>query len=55
MMSPFCASLLHKNWRQFFLHDDEYFEYLLGDHGYLNEEMFIIWRIGRGEIGPNDD
>jgi hypothetical protein len=44
---------LHKNWRQFFLHGDEYFEYLLGNHGYLGEKMFIMKRIGRCEIGSN--
>jgi hypothetical protein len=37
------------------LHGDEYFEYLLGNHGYLSEEMFIMWRIGRCEIGFNVD
>jgi hypothetical protein len=35
------------------LHGDEYFKYLLGDLGYLGEEMFIMRRIGRCEIGPN--
>jgi hypothetical protein len=39
---------------QFFLHGDEYFEYLVGDYGYLSEEMFIMRKIGRHEIGPND-
>jgi hypothetical protein len=37
------------------LHGDEYFEYLLGDPSYLGEEMFIMRRIGRCEIGPNAD
>jgi hypothetical protein len=37
------------------LHGDEYFEYLLGDHGYLGEDVFIMKRIGRCEIGPNVD
>jgi hypothetical protein len=36
------------------LHGDEYFEYLVGDYGYLSEEMFIMRKIGRHEIGPND-
>jgi hypothetical protein len=35
------------------MHDDEYFEYLLGDPNYLGENMFIMKRIGRGEIGLN--
>jgi hypothetical protein len=26
----------------FFVHDNEYFEYLLWDLGYLGEEMFIM-------------
>ncbi len=46
---------LHKNWHQFFLHGDKYFEYLLGYPGYLGEEMFIMRRIGRCEVGPNVD
>jgi len=37
------------------LHGDEYFEYLLGDPSYLGEEMFIMRRIRRSEIGPNVD
>jgi hypothetical protein len=27
----------------FFVQDDEYFEYLLKDLNYLGEKMFIIW------------
>jgi hypothetical protein len=37
------------------LHGDEYFEYLLGDNGYLGEQMFIMKRIRMLEIGPNVD
>jgi hypothetical protein len=37
------------------LHGDEYFEYSLGDLGYLDEEMFIMRRIGRYEIDLNVD
>ncbi len=48
-------SKLHKDQCQFFLHGDEYFEYLLGDLGYLGEDMFIMKRIRRCEIGPNVD
>jgi hypothetical protein len=47
-------SELHKNWCQFFLHGDEYFEYLLRYYGYLSERMFIMRRIGRHEIVHND-
>ncbi len=32
---------------------DDYFKYLLGDLGYMGEEMFIMWRIGRQELMPN--
>jgi hypothetical protein len=38
-----------------FLHDDEYFEYLLENLWYLSEKMFIIKRIKKCEIGPNVD
>jgi hypothetical protein len=34
------------------VHDDEYFEYLLVDLGYLGK-MFIIKRIGRCEVAFN--
>jgi hypothetical protein len=27
----------------------------LRDHGYLGEEMFVMWRIGRREISFNAD
>ncbi len=37
------------------MHGDEYFEYFLGDLGYLDEEMFIMRRIGRCEIDLNVD
>jgi len=40
---------LYKNWRRYFTHSDEYFEYLLGDPGYVGEDMFIMRRIGRRE------
>ncbi len=56
MMSPFCVSLSYiRICIKFFLRGDEYVEYLLGDLGYLSEEMFITRRIGRCEIGLNDD
>jgi hypothetical protein len=31
------------------------FEYLLRDHGYLSEEMFIMKKIERCGMGPNVD
>ncbi len=43
---------LHKNWHQFFLNDDDYFEYFLGNLN-LGEKMFIAKKIGRRETGPN--
>jgi hypothetical protein len=33
------------------LHDDKYFEHFLGDLGYLSEEMFVMRRIGKCEVG----
>jgi hypothetical protein len=38
-----------------FLQGDEYLEYLLEGLGYVGEEMFIMRRIGKLEIGPNVD
>jgi hypothetical protein len=35
------------------VHDDEYFEYLLVDLGYLGKKMFIIKKIGRCEVALN--
>jgi hypothetical protein len=35
-----CESNLYKNWCQFFVHTNEYFEFLLGDLGCMGEEMF---------------
>jgi hypothetical protein len=37
------------------LYGDEYFNYVLRYHGYLSEEMFIMKRIRRCEIGLNVD
>ncbi len=47
-------SKLYQNWHQFFVHDDDYFKYLLRDLDYLGEEMFITG-IGMCEVGPNVD
>ncbi len=38
-------SSVYKDWCQYFNHKDEYFEYLLGDLGYMGKEMFIMCRI----------
>lgn len=41
---------VYNNWRHCFAHEDEYFEYLLGDPGYIGEEHFIMRRIGVLEL-----
>ncbi|KAL3700924.1 hypothetical protein R1sor_018946 [Riccia sorocarpa] len=46
---------LYKNWRDYFQHDDDYFEYLLGDPGYVGEEQFIMRRVGQREAYEGDD
>ncbi len=32
------------------MHDDGYLEYLFGNVGYLNKEMFIMMKIGSCEV-----
>ena len=49
------SSKLSKQWRNFFTHDDDYFEYLFGDPGYVGEDMFIMRRIGQREMTDDDD
>ena len=36
-------------------HIDQYIEYLLGDMGYLGEEMFIMQCIGQHEVSLSID
>jgi DDE superfamily endonuclease len=48
-------STLYREWRDYFVHDDDYFEYLLGDPGYIGEEMFIMRRVGRREVPDESD
>ena len=43
-------SELHRNWRLYFRHDDNAREYVLGDPGYMGEEMYIMRRIGVREV-----
>jgi hypothetical protein len=45
---PWCEhfSALYQKWQQYFTHDDEYFEFVLGDPQCMGEEMFIMRRIG---------
>jgi hypothetical protein len=37
-----CQSNLYKNWCQFFVHIEDYVEYLLWDLCYVGEEMFMV-------------
>ncbi|CAK5164851.1 unnamed protein product, partial [Aphanomyces euteiches] len=48
-------SNLYKRWRDYFTIEDDYFEYLLGDPGYIGEEMFIMRRIGDREVHEDAD
>ena len=45
-------SELYQNWREYFEHTDQYFEYLLGDPGYIGEEMFVMHRIRPRTVRP---
>jgi len=44
---------MYVNWYKHFAHTYEYFEYLLGDLGYMGEYMFIMWQIGWCELSLN--
>ena len=48
---------MYRMWRHFFVHDDarQYFEYVLGDAGYVGTEMFIMRRIQGQEMGADID
>jgi hypothetical protein len=48
-------SELYNNWRRYFTHTDGYFEYLLGDPGYVGEGMFIMRQIGRREVAEGGE
>jgi len=37
---------VYKDWHQYFTHKDDYLKYILGDPGYMGEEMFIMHKIG---------
>ncbi len=41
-----CEYDLYKNWHECFMHTNDYFEYLLGDLGYMDEEMFVMRNLG---------
>ena len=49
------SSEFHANWREHFRHDDVYFEYVLGDPGYMGEEMYIMRRIDKSETMADGD
>ncbi len=42
--------LIDKNWCQYFVHTNEYFEYLLGDLNYMGRDLFVMCCIGRHEM-----
>ncbi len=48
-------STLYKERHQYFIHEENYFELLLGDPNYMGEEMFIMKRIERWELAPNSN
>jgi hypothetical protein len=45
-------NIVYQQWRAHFHHEDNYFEFLLGDPGYLGEDHFIMRRIGLHEVEP---
>ena len=48
-------SELAANWRDFFTHRDDYFEYILGDPGYQGLEAFVMRRVAPRELEENHD
>jgi hypothetical protein len=49
-ISIFHQSNIHKSWRYYFIHTNEYFEYLSGNLGYMGEDMFVMHHIKRREL-----
>ena len=49
------ACNMYGAWRDYFAHDNanQYFEYVLGDSGYVRTEMFILRRIQDQEMGAD--
>jgi DDE superfamily endonuclease len=43
-------SELYVSWRDYFTHNGEYIEYLLGDPGYAGADMFVMRRIRVHEV-----
>jgi hypothetical protein len=41
-----CQSDIYKSWHQYFVHADEYFEFLLGDLGYTGKDLFMLRHMG---------
>jgi hypothetical protein len=50
-----CKLNLYKNYYQFFLDMKKHLEYLLGDLGYMREEMFVIQRLVKCELAIKHD
>ena len=51
------ASSLNRNWRDYFTHTNNYFEYVLGDPGYQGRDQYILRRLRRQEqnlLADND-
>jgi hypothetical protein len=38
---------VYREWREYFIHWNDYFKYFLVDPRYLGEEIFIMRRMGR--------
>lgn len=56
MMLLVCGLLsLNSNWRMCFMHIYNYFEYVLGDHGYQGMDQYIVCRLGHHKVPKNDD
>jgi hypothetical protein len=39
----------------FFVHTNEYLEYLIKDPGYLDEEMFVMFQLGKPKLVHGHD
>ena len=48
-------SEIHANWRDYFEHQDDYLQFVLGDPGYLGEDMYILRRISHREVQPGSE
>lgn len=48
-------SPIYQDWQNRFVHSDDYQQYLLGDPGYIGEEMFIMRRLDDREMTEGAD